>query len=137
MLVNAVVTKNHRWGGGEVESWWSGKKACRLMENPSCFGPSGLTGPASMSDMDPAPIELKRPHRGRSALLWGFENKTWGSAKRKKKRTQKAFSHHRRFSYQMTRPPSPPPGQSPSISRPQLGRAEISPAQPLQACTVG
>lgn len=84
------------------------------MENTSCFSASGPTGPASMSSMDPAPIELKRPHRGRSALLWGFENKTWGSAKRMKKRTQKAFSHHRRFSLSNDSSPiTTPPGRAP------------------------
>lgn len=62
------------------------------MENTSCFSASGLTGPASMSDMDAAPIELKRPHRGRSALLWGFENKIWGSAKRMKKGLKKLLA---------------------------------------------
>ena len=82
----------------------------------------------NLSNMDATPIELKRPHRGSSALLWSFENKIWGSAK-SEKQDSKSFSHGRRLSYQMARSSSPPPGRAP-VSLGPSSVAEISPAQP-------
>lgn len=84
MLVNAVVTKNHRWGGGEVESWWSGKKACRLMENPSNRA-SFHVGHGS------GPDRAQTPSSGPLGASMGLREQNLGLRKEEEKKDSKSF----------------------------------------------